>query len=74
MPNSGDFNPNSNDAVLSRILQRMDAQDAQLARIEKGVNHTNERVNGLERDRWYQRGMVAAIGVVIAAAWDYFKR
>lgn len=71
---AGDFNPNSSDAVLARILQRMDAQDGALARIEAGVNKTNGRVSALERDRWYQRGIVAAIGVAAGAAWDMFRR
>jgi hypothetical protein len=68
-----DFNPNSTDAILSRILQRMEAQDMTLGRIESAVHKTNGRVNALERDRWYQRGIAAAIAVTAGCAWEYVK-
>ena len=68
------FDPNSTDAVFARILQRMDAQDAALARIETAVNKTNGRVTSLERDRWHQRGIVAAIAAGVAGAWELLRR
>ena len=68
-----DFNPNSPDAMFSRILQRMDTQDSALARIEHGVAKTTGRVTALERDKWYQRGIVAAIAVLAGGAWEWLK-
>ena len=70
---SGGFDPNSTDAVFARILQRLDAQDAALQRIETGVNKTNGRVNSLERDKWYQRGVVATISVLAAGVFEFLK-
>lgn len=69
---SSDFNEHSTDAMFSRILQRMDAQDESLLRIERGQLETSSRVNSLERERWYQRGVTAAVSVIVVAAWDYF--
>jgi hypothetical protein len=70
---SGSFDPNSLDAVLGRLLQSAESQDKALARIEEAVNKTNGRVTSLERDKWYQRGIVAAIGVGAGVAWELVK-
>ena len=69
---SSDFNERSQDAMFARILQRMDTQDATLERIEKSSMVTSGRLDSLERDRWYQRGVSAALSVMAAAAWDFF--
>ncbi len=66
-----DFNPNSTDATFSRILSRMDYQDRLLLEIREQTTKTNGRVTALERDRWYQRGIIAGISIVISAAWAW---
>jgi len=68
-----DYNPNSIDATLSKIIQRLDSQDTVLARIDAGVTKTNGRVNSLENDKWYQRGFTAAIGATAAVAVEWVK-
>jgi hypothetical protein len=70
---SADFNPNSTDAVLSRILQRMDGQDVMLREIRDGVTKTNGRVTSLEREKWYQRGITVTIAALAGGAWEYWK-
>ena len=71
---SADFNEHSTDAMFSRILQRMDTQDASLARIEAATEKTGTRVDTLERERWYQRGIVAAVSVGAVAIWEFITR
>ncbi len=68
-----DYNPNSIDATLSKIIQRLDQQDTVLARIDMGVTKTNGRVTTLEQDKWYQRGFTAAIGATAAVAVEWVK-
>lgn len=67
------FDPNSSDAMFAKILQRLDTQDQTLARIETGVVKTNGRVTALERDKWYQRGVTATIGLLAGGAWEWFR-
>jgi len=74
MSSETNYNPDSYDSNLARILARMDAQDASLARIEAGVAKTNGRVSDLEREKWYQRGIVAAVGLISAGLWQWFNR
>lgn len=62
-----DYNPNSGDAVTSRLFQRMDAQDAALARIEEAVNRTNGRVTLLEKWRDVVTAKTAVISSVVSA-------
>lgn len=64
------YDPNSADAMFARILQRMDAQDQTLGRIEGKVDKTNGRVNALERWRDVVSAKAAVISAGIAlAAW-----
>lgn len=73
-----DFNPNSNDASFARLFERMDTQHAQLDRIErtleKRITDLEKRVGLHDRDRWYQRGIVAAIAMVISLGWEFWKK
>lgn len=69
---SNDFNDRSPDAMFARILQRMDTQDEALARIESASTTTSSRIDTLERERWYQRGVVAALSVIASASWEWF--
>lgn len=72
-----DFNPNSPNAMFSRIDEHLKAQDStadarhklvegKLGSIEAQAMKTNGRVTELENERWRQRGIVASIGFVIA--------
>lgn len=64
------YNPSSQDAMFARILEKLDAQDHTLKEIKDQVYKTNGRVNELERDRWYQRGVVASIGIGVSYVWN----
>jgi hypothetical protein len=80
-----EFNPNSSDAVFSRILQRLDEQDrhANEVRVEQigilneiraEVKKTNGRVSAIERWRAEIKGKTAVLatvvsGIVALSAW-----
>lgn len=66
------YDPVSQDAMFSRILEKLDNQDHTLKEIKDQVTKTNGRVNDLERDRWYQRGVVASIGIGVSYVWNIF--
>jgi len=70
---SDDYNPNSSDSMFARVLQRMDAQDKILEEIHNQVKKTNGRVTVLEHDKWYQRGIIAAITAGIVMLWEAVK-
>lgn len=70
---SEDYNPNSSDSMFARVLQRMDAQDKILEEIRTQVTKTNGRVNVLEHDKWYQRGIIAAITSAMIMIWEAVK-
>jgi len=65
------YDPNSADAMLARIIERMDNQDVILKEIREQVYKTNGRVSSLEQEKWFQRGVVAAIGFIAAAVWNW---
>ena len=67
------YDPNSTDAMLARIIQRLDNQDTILHEIKEQVYKTNGRVNGLENDKWFQRGVVAVIGIIATALWNWIS-
>lgn len=62
-----DYNPKSTDAMFATILERLDE-------IAEDQRDTREKVATLEREKWLQRGMVAAVGVVISAVWSWVTR
>lgn len=74
-----DFNPHSTDAVLSRILEKLEAQNTAAAEtrgeflgvlreIRDEAKKTNGRVSALERWRAELRGKTATLATVISAA------
>lgn len=65
------YDPNSTDAMLARIIERLDNQDLILKDIKEQVYKTNGRVTGLEQDKWHQRGIVLGIGLVGSALWQW---
>lgn len=70
---SDDYNPNSSDSMFARVLQRMDAQDKILEEIRTQVTKTNGRVSVLEHEKWYQRGIIAAITGGVIMLWEALK-
>ncbi len=56
-----DYDPNSTDAMFSRILQRLDTISATTERTEEQAKITNGRVTKLENEKWRQRGVVSGI-------------
>lgn len=70
---SEDYNPNSSDSMFARVLQRMDAQDKILEEIRTQVTKTNGRVSVLEHEKWYQRGIIAAITGGVIMLWEALK-
>jgi hypothetical protein len=70
---SDDYNPNSTDSMFARVLQRMDAQDRILEEIRSQVTKTNGRVSVLEHEKWYQRGIIAAITCGVLMLWEFIK-
>ena len=67
------FNPNSTDSMFSKIMERLEYQDKILEDIKAQTIKTNGRVTALERERWHQRGIVAALTVAITVGWEYIK-
>lgn len=70
------YDSNSSDAMFSRVLERLERQDASLARIEAGVAKTNGRVNALERWRDIITAKTAiiagALSIAVSVALQYF--
>ncbi len=62
------YDANSTDSMLSRILERMDAQDAKLESIHAQCLKTNGRVSMLEVFKSELKGKVAILAAVISAA------
>lgn len=68
------YDPQSNDAMFARILEEIRHLNVKVDEIREQVYKTNGRVTSLEHDKWYQRGVVAIIGIAIAGIWDFFIR
>lgn len=62
------YDANSTDSMLSRILERMDSQDAKLESIHQQCIKTNGRVTMLEVFKNELKGKVAILAAVISAA------
>lgn len=82
---SRDYNPQSTDAMFAKILERLDQQDASASTNRAEVQTkldtviaegrgVGARVTALENDKWYQRGMVASLGVFTATALEWAKQ
>lgn len=65
------YDPESQDAMFARILERMDSQDRLLEEIKTQVYKTNGRVTTLEQEKWFQRGVVAVITVSATVFWEW---
>lgn len=67
------YDPSSENAMFAKILQKLDTQDATLSEIKNQVYKTNGRVNAIENERWYQRGIVASIGIGASLVWSWIS-
>lgn len=68
------YDPNSSDAMLSRIMARLDSQDETLRQILAEVKRTNGRVTKLETTGEVSKAQIAVISVGVssligAAGW-----
>jgi len=70
---SADFNPQSLDATLAKILANQDHHTETLGEIRAQAAKTNGRVTELERDKWYVRGVTAGLAVLAPGAWEWFR-
>lgn len=61
------YDPNSTDAMFSRVLQRLDTQDATLTEILAEVRKTNGRVKSLEEWRLVTKVKVATLSALVSA-------
>jgi hypothetical protein len=77
VPGERNFNPNSIDAQLATVLQRMNAQDVWLRAIHTQTKLTNGRVTKLElqmEGRWrFLVGGAIGISLVITTLWAVFQ-
>jgi hypothetical protein len=67
-----DFNPNSVDATIATVLERMSAQDIWLKAIHRQTKLTNGRVTKLEKKWIYVAGLMVGGWFVIGAGWAVF--
>lgn len=65
------YDPNSTDALFSRVMQRLDNQDATLGQILSEVRKTNGRVTSLETTRAVTRGQIALISLLVSGAFAF---
>lgn len=72
------FNPNSIDTMLSKLLTKDEERAKQLdmlsKQIKEGFEELDGRIGALERDKWYQRGVVATLAVAASSLWEYVKK
>lgn len=61
------YDPHSNDAMFSRVMQRLDSQDRTLNEILAEVKKTNGRVSSLETDREVMRSKTSMIAAGVSA-------
>jgi hypothetical protein len=73
------YDPNSTDAMFSRVLNRLDTQDDTLKQILAEVKKTNGRVTKIETENAITKGKVAAVsalvsGVVAIIGWVWTNK
>ncbi|TMJ17789.1 MAG: hypothetical protein E6G94_01430 [Alphaproteobacteria bacterium] len=68
----GEFNPNSIDAQLATVIQRLGDQDIWLKAIHRQTKLTNGRVTKLEKKWIYVAGLIIGGWFVLGGAWFVF--
>lgn len=63
-----DYNPNSTDALFSRVMNRLDQQDDTLRQILEQCKKTNGRVSQLEQNEAVAKGKLALVSALVSAA------
>lgn len=75
---SDNFNPNSLDSMLSQLLTKDQQHEKQMRELSEQIKVGFEKIDGrigvLERDKWYQRGVVATLAIAASSLWEYAKR
>jgi len=66
------YDPNSDNAMFSRILTELKDIRCDIGEIKTQVYKTNGRVTKLEHDKWMQRGIVLTISVLASILWHVF--
>lgn len=61
------YDPNSNDALFSRLMNRLDNQDQTLQQILTQVKLTNGRVTAIETREAVAKGKVAVVSALVSA-------
>lgn len=67
-----DYDPNSINAVLSRIETKVNTIDSRLEKGDKRMDNQDERIQKLERWRYWLLGLSAALVFLAQAAWEWF--
>ena len=62
-----EYLPMSNVAMFARIMERLDE-------VRNDVKATVRRVDGLEQDKWFQRGIAATIALLATGVWQWLTR
>lgn len=67
------FNAKSDDALMQRVLSRLDDIEGKVDRCLMQVTATNGRVSKLEQLRWFAVGAVATITTIVSI-WAALSR
>jgi hypothetical protein len=70
----GEFNPNSIDAQLATVIERLSTQDVWLKAIHRQTKLTNGRVTRLESKWRYVCGFAAGASGIVIAIWKVSER
>lgn len=83
LSNAVAYDPNSSDSMFARVLSELKNQNDTAAQFRENAKDLAEqtlaaiqaigsRVTTLENQKWFERGIVAAIGVAGSALWNWF--
>ena len=70
---SADFNPNSQDAIMAKLLAHAESQSEKMDDILARHDELGKRVSGLEKDKHVARGAITTVALLAPAAWDWVK-
>ena len=68
-----DFNPNSTDAMLAKILANQEEHGHILKDNLEQILRTKDRVVELEKEKWYVRGITASIAIFAGGLWQIVR-
>lgn len=70
--NDNEYRPQSTDAMFARICATLDELKTDVKEIKGAQSLDAERVASLEREKWFNRGAAATIGIVAGGVWSWF--